>query len=157
MASLGLAESGVFSLGVDLPQDRCVERRVWCCAVWRRPKTRDLHRLDHRFAIHGVLGFAKYDDRGFDLADLFGGRLPANLFYGTGIPACIVVIDKEYAQARKVIFMIDASAGYMKDGPRIVCEIRTSTRSSTYSTSRPSYLATRGWYHLRKSKRTIST
>jgi type I restriction enzyme M protein len=44
--------------------------------------------------------------------------LPANLFYGTGIPACIVVIDKEYAQARKGIFMIDASAGYMKDGPK---------------------------------------
>ena len=44
--------------------------------------------------------------------------LPANLFYGTGIPACIVVIDKENAQARKGIFMIDASAGYMKDGPK---------------------------------------
>lgn len=44
--------------------------------------------------------------------------LPANLFYGTGIPACIVVIDKEHAQARKGIFMIDASAGYMKDGPK---------------------------------------
>lgn len=24
--------------------------------------------------------------------------LPANLFYGTGIPACIIVIDKEHAQ-----------------------------------------------------------
>jgi type I restriction enzyme M protein len=44
--------------------------------------------------------------------------LPANLFYGTGIPACIVVIDKEDAQARKGIFMIDASAGFMKDGPK---------------------------------------
>ena len=42
--------------------------------------------------------------------------LPANLFYGTGIPACIVVIDKEGAQARKGIFMIDASAGFLKDG-----------------------------------------
>ncbi|MCI0692873.1 type I restriction-modification system subunit M [candidate division KSB1 bacterium] len=42
--------------------------------------------------------------------------LPANLFYGTGIPACIVVIDKKDARARKGIFMIDASAGYMKDG-----------------------------------------
>src|SRR3954469_11343529 len=31
--------------------------------------------------------------------------LPANLFYGTGIPACIVVIDKAEAQARKGIFM----------------------------------------------------
>ncbi len=44
--------------------------------------------------------------------------LPANLFYGTGIPACIVVIDKEDAQARKGIFMIDASSGFMKDGPK---------------------------------------
>ncbi|HNL00958.1 MAG TPA: type I restriction-modification system subunit M, partial [Leptospiraceae bacterium] len=42
--------------------------------------------------------------------------LPANLFYGTGIPACIIVLDKEEAPARKGIFMIDASAGYLKDG-----------------------------------------
>jgi type I restriction enzyme M protein len=44
--------------------------------------------------------------------------LPANLFYGTGIPACIVVVDKDGSQARKGIFMIDASAGFMKDGPK---------------------------------------
>jgi type I restriction enzyme M protein len=42
--------------------------------------------------------------------------LPANLFYGTGIPACILVLDKENAHARKGIFMIDASKGFMKDG-----------------------------------------
>jgi len=42
--------------------------------------------------------------------------LPANLFYGTGIPACIVVLDKENAHARKGIFMIDASKGFIKDG-----------------------------------------
>lgn len=42
--------------------------------------------------------------------------LPANLFYGTGIPACIIVIDKEGADERKDIFIIDASKGYMKDG-----------------------------------------
>jgi type I restriction enzyme M protein len=42
--------------------------------------------------------------------------LPANLFYGTGIPACIVVIDKENAHARTGIFMIDASKAFMKDG-----------------------------------------
>ncbi len=42
--------------------------------------------------------------------------LPANLFYGTGIPACIIVIDKEHASTRKGIFMIDASKGFMKDG-----------------------------------------
>jgi type I restriction enzyme M protein len=42
--------------------------------------------------------------------------LPANLFYGTGIPACIIVIDKEHAQARTGIFMINAGKGFMKDG-----------------------------------------
>src|SRR5207248_7428396 len=35
--------------------------------------------------------------------------LPANLFYGTGIPACIIVIDKENADSRRGIFIIDAS------------------------------------------------
>ena len=42
--------------------------------------------------------------------------LPPNLFYGTGIPACIVVIDKEDAHTRTGIFMIDASRGFAKDG-----------------------------------------
>ena len=44
--------------------------------------------------------------------------LPANLFYGTGIPACIILLDKEGANARKGIFMIDASKGFRKDGPK---------------------------------------
>ncbi len=42
--------------------------------------------------------------------------LPANLFYGTGIPACILVLDKEDADQRQGIFMIDASKGFVKDG-----------------------------------------
>ena len=58
--------------------------------------------------------------------------LPVNLFYGTGIPACIIVIDKEHAQkavsnfnesdtdlptvSGRPIFMIDASKGFIKDG-----------------------------------------
>lgn len=42
--------------------------------------------------------------------------LPANLFFGTGIPACIVIIDKENTDQRDGIFLIDASRGYMKDG-----------------------------------------
>lgn len=42
--------------------------------------------------------------------------LPANLFYGTGIPACIIVIDKSDADERQGIFMIDASHDYVKDG-----------------------------------------
>ena len=42
--------------------------------------------------------------------------LPANLFYGTGIPACIIVVDKESAAGRTGLFMIDASKGFVKDG-----------------------------------------
>ena len=68
--------------------------------------------------------------------------LPANLFYGTGIPACILIIDKEDADKRagsydeytemdgetlhqqsiweaengKGVFMIDASHDFIKDG-----------------------------------------
>jgi type I restriction enzyme M protein len=44
--------------------------------------------------------------------------LPANLFYGTGIPACILVLDKKDAASRTGIFMIDASKGFEKDGPK---------------------------------------
>ena len=44
--------------------------------------------------------------------------LPANLFYGTGIPACILVIDKREAGSRQGIFLVDASKGFIKDGPK---------------------------------------
>lgn len=44
--------------------------------------------------------------------------LPANLFYGTGIPACILVLDKEGADKRTGIFMLDASKGFIKDGAK---------------------------------------
>jgi type I restriction enzyme M protein len=63
--------------------------------------------------------------------------LPANLFYGTGIPACIVVLDKENAAARKGVFLIDASKGFIKDGPKnrlreqdIHCIVDTFTRQA---------------------------
>jgi len=52
-------------------------------------------------------------DRGY-IKGIIG--LPANLFYGTGIPACIIVIDKESADERNGIFMIDASRDFIKDG-----------------------------------------
>ncbi|MEH2467575.1 type I restriction-modification system subunit M [Nostoc sp.] len=42
--------------------------------------------------------------------------LPPNLFFGTGIPACIIVLDKENAENLQGIFMIDASKGFVKDG-----------------------------------------
>lgn len=44
--------------------------------------------------------------------------LPANLFFGTGIPACILVLDKENATARKGVFMIDASKSFKKEGAK---------------------------------------
>jgi type I restriction enzyme M protein len=44
--------------------------------------------------------------------------LPANLFYGTGIPACIVVLDKRDAASREAVFLVDASKGFLKDGPK---------------------------------------
>lgn len=70
---------------------------------------------------HGVLfrGNAEADirknivDRGY-IKGIIG--LPANLFYGTGIPACIIVLDKSSASDRKGIFLIDASKGFVKDG-----------------------------------------
>ena len=49
--------------------------------------------------------------------------LPANLFFGTGIPACVIVLDKEGADVQthlnaspRGIFMLDASKGFIKDG-----------------------------------------
>ena len=55
----------------------------------------------------------KIIDRGY-IKGIIG--LPANLFYGTGIAASIIVIDKEGAADRKGIFMVDAGKGFMKDG-----------------------------------------
>ena len=69
--------------------------------LFRGSREADIRRnLVRRGLIQGVIG------------------LPANLFYGTGIPACIVVIDKENAVGRQGIFMIDASRGFGKDGAK---------------------------------------
>jgi type I restriction enzyme M protein len=70
---------------------------------------------------HGVLfrGHAEASirrqlvDRGY-IKGIIG--LPANLFYGTGIPACIIVLDKQSASERAGIFIVDASKGFKKDG-----------------------------------------
>lgn len=70
---------------------------------------------------HGVLfrGGAEGDiretilEKGF-IKGIIG--LPTNLFYGTGIPAAIIIIDKENAETRKELFMIDGSKGFIKDG-----------------------------------------
>ena len=72
--------------------------------------------------------------------------LPANLFYGTSIPACIMVLDKEGAHARKGIFMIDASKGLMKDGPknRLRAPRHPPDRRHLYTPSRGSTLFAHG-------------
>lgn len=44
--------------------------------------------------------------------------LPANLFFGTGIPACLIVLDKEKAATRTGVYMIDASKGFRREGPK---------------------------------------
>jgi type I restriction enzyme M protein len=83
--------------------------------------------------------------------------LPANLFYGTTIGACIIVVDKLEAKARKGIFMIDASGGFMKDGPKIGCGRKTSTRLSTCLRDSSTCRASPAWSASTRSKRTIST
>ena len=54
-------------------------------------------------------------DRGL-IAGIVG--LPPNLFFGTGIPACIVVVDKKDSRGRSGLFMVDASRGFLKDGSK---------------------------------------
>ena len=82
--------------------------------------------------------------------------LPANLFYGTGIPACIVVIDKEQTQSRRGIFMIDASKGFIKDGNKNRLREREKI-STALSTSLPTSArspATAAWSATMRSRRT---
>ena len=72
---------------------------------------------------HGVLfrGNAEYDIR----KEIIQKRyikgiigLPPNIFFGTGIPASIIIIDKKNKDARKGIFFIDAKDGFAKDGSK---------------------------------------
>lgn len=72
---------------------------------------------------HGVLfrGNAEYEIR----KDIVKKKyikgiigLPPNLFFGTGIPACIIIIDKAGREKSEGIFMINAKYGYIKDGAK---------------------------------------
>ena len=68
--------------------------------------------------------------------------LPANLFFGTGIPACIIILDKENALKSKGIFMIDAKDGFAKDGAKNrlrECDIRRITDAWEAQTDEPHY------------------
>ena len=44
--------------------------------------------------------------------------LPSNLFYGTPISACIILLDKSGISKEHGIFMINASRGFRKDGAK---------------------------------------
>ncbi len=84
--------------------------------------------------------------------------LPSNLFYGTGIPACIIVLDKEGAHTRNGIFMIDASKGYIQDGSKnrlreqdihkIVDAFSNCVEIDKYSRMVPMEEIIRHWYNL---------
>ena len=72
---------------------------------------------------HGVLfrGNAEYDIRKHIVKQhyikgIIG--LPPNIFFGTGIPASIIIIDKKNKDSRKGIFFIDAKDGFKKDGAK---------------------------------------
>jgi len=72
---------------------------------------------------HGVLfrGGAEQDIRKWLISKQYISGivgLPQNLFYGTNIPACIIILDKEHCGSAKGIFMIDAKEGYQKDGAK---------------------------------------
>ena len=84
--------------------------------------------------------------------------LPANLFYGTGIPACIVVLDRENAAGRKGVFMIDASKGFRKDGPKNRLREQDIHKIVDTFTNRPRPLVIPVWCHGTRSpiRRTTS-
>ncbi len=72
---------------------------------------------------HGVLfrgnaeaGIREYIVRHHYIKGIIG--LPSNLFFGTGIPACIIVLDKSETVNSKGIFMINANEGCAKDGAK---------------------------------------
>lgn len=103
-------------------------------AVWlpEKGKKADLMFVQHMLSVlkhdgrmatvmpHGVL-FRSGDERearkyfidhGY-LEAIIG--LPGNLFYGTGIPACILVMNKEGAAKRKSVLFINADREYSED------------------------------------------
>src|SRR5262249_53256799 len=70
LAPLGLLESGVLALGLELAQNRGVQRRGWRLAARGGPVALVRHRLDHLLAVHGLAGLAKELGRRIDRAQL---------------------------------------------------------------------------------------
>jgi type I restriction enzyme M protein len=83
--------------------------------------------------------------------------LPANLFYGTGIPACIIVIDKADAAKRTGLFMVDASKGFMKDGNKNRLRSQDIHKIVDVFNNQIERPATAGWCPLRRLPRTTIT
>ncbi len=106
-------------IGIGIPPEKCGDYAFLLHII---------KSLDHKgrgacILPHGVLfrGNAEADIRKYIvkhhyIKGIIG--LPSNLFYGTGIPACIIVLDKEHAVDSKGIFMINANEGYTKDGAK---------------------------------------
>src|SRR6266699_3235127 len=111
----------LFTICINVLKTAChpgkMATTLFCCTLSARSKARGSAVI----LPHGVLfrGNAEAEIRtkiirkGY-IKGIIG--LPPNLFYGTGIPACIVVLDKENAASRSGIFMIDDSKGFVKDG-----------------------------------------
>ncbi len=117
-ADLGIDnEFGRFT-GFGMPPDNCADYAFLLHML------KSMDPVDGRGAIilpHGVLfrgGQEEVIRTNLIKAGLIEGiiGLPSNLFYGTGIPACIIILDKKDAKNRKDIFMIDASKYFVKDG-----------------------------------------
>ena len=86
--------------------------------------------------------------------------LPANLFYGTGIPACIIVIDKAGAAGRSAaggIFMVDASKGFVKDGNKNRLREQDIHRIVDTFTRQLECPATPAWCRWTRSRATTTT
>jgi type I restriction enzyme M protein len=118
-------------------------------AVWmpEKGKKADLMFVQHMLAVlkadgkmatvmpHGVLfrgGEEKearkyFIERGW-LEAVIG--LPAGLFYGTGIPACVLVMNKKDSASRGHVFFINADREYREGKARTSSVPRTSPRSS---------------------------
>ena len=113
----GLKEYGRFDGWGDVPPEKNGD------FAWLLHILKSLKRMGKAAVIlpHGVLFRGNAEaairktivDKGY-IKGIIG--LPPNLFYGTGIPACIIVIDKSDADERTGIFMIDASHDFVKDG-----------------------------------------
>ena len=106
-------------IGIGVPPEKCGDYGFLLHII------KSLNHKGHGACIlpHGVLfrGNAeavirKYIVKKHYIKGIIG--LPSNLFYGTGIPACIILLDKAGALDSKGIFIINANEGYTKDGAK---------------------------------------